>query len=211
MDTQSKTYRSLKIGLVGTNHSNGRRIRRGTRLSHRSLAVFALFFEILGLAADPGLVELKLPVHFDPFASGAKAQYEQAARHACAALKPAEFTGYRWRLPPVAAEMRLLSGTSEGKQIYIGFLKTRYGYQIAKLNVEYGTDAQSFTELLESPMAGVDSSRTTVRRDDAEFDSDARRDMVDGILAALRICDRAHADGGIRVLLEGAIGKALLH
>jgi hypothetical protein len=210
-DTQPKTYRSLKIGLAGTNDPNSRRMHHGVRFPYRRLAVFALFFEVLGLAAEPGLVELKLPAHFDPFASSAKAQYEEAARNACAQVKPAEFNGYRWRLPPVAAELRLLSGTSEGKQIYIGFLKTKYGYQIAKLNVEYGTDAQSFTELLESPMAGVDSSRTAVRREDAEFDFDARRDMVEGILAALRSCDRAHADGGIRVLFEGALANALLH
>jgi hypothetical protein len=106
----------------------------------------------------------------------------------------------------VAAELRLLSGTSEGKQIYIGFLKTKYGYQISKVNAEYGTDAQSFTELLESPMTQVDASRLAVRRDDAEFDIDARKEMVQGILESLRKCDAAHASGGIGRLLEAVMG-----
>ena len=116
------------------------------------------------------------------------------------------FAGYRWILPPVAAELRLRSGTSEGKQIYIGFLKTKYGYQISKVNAEYGTDAQSFTELLELPLPQVDLSRPAVRRDDAEFDGEARKEMVEGILEALKKCDPAHASGGIRRLLEGTRG-----
>jgi len=159
------------------------------------------------LAAEPVLVDLKLPLHFDPFAVDAKAQYKQAAREACLAPNPKGFTGYRWRLPPVAAELRLMTGASEGKQIYIGFLKTKYGYNIATLNEDYGTSAQSFTELTESPMR-VDSTRPPVRKQDAEFDAPIRADMLDAILKALRECDPQHADGGIRLMLQTAISGA---
>ncbi|HEY3739954.1 MAG TPA: hypothetical protein VGL53_08915 [Bryobacteraceae bacterium] len=156
---------------------------------------------VLASAAEAPVVDLRLPAHFDPYAVDATARYEAAARVACAVPKPPGFIGYRWILPPVAGELRMLTGTSEGKQIYIGFLKSQYGYQIARLNEDYGTDAQSFTELLESPMARVDATRAKVRRDDAEFDRDARHDMLSGIVAALRQCDANHALGGIRALL----------
>ena len=155
--------------------------------------VLALLVPVFASAEEPRSIELVLPAHFDPFAMDAPDQYLAAAKLACASPKPLGFIGYRWRLPAVAAELRKMTGESPGKQIYIAFLKSKYGYQIAKLNRDYGTDAQSFTELLESPM------RKGVREHDAEFDRTARQDMVEGILAALRKCDPAHATGVLRL------------
>ena len=160
--------------------------------------VLALLFGSVMTAAEPVLVELKLPVRFDPFGVDANAQYSEAARAACAVPKPDGFIGYRWTLPPVASLLRVLTGSSAGKQIYIGFLKSKYGYQIAAVNKAYGLDAQSFTELLESPMV---VRGTAVDRDDTEFESEVRREMVNDIRAALMRCDPAHADGGLRMLL----------
>ena len=85
-----------------------------------------------------------------------------------------------------------MTGESAGKQIYIAFLKAKYGYQIAKVNADYGTDAQSFTELLGSPMRAGPA--------DGEFDLPVRREIFDAILRALRRCDPLHADGFLRYL-----------
>ena len=158
--------------------------------------VLVMFVGAGALAADTRTIELVLPAHFDPFAVDAQNQYGAAARLACAAPKPAGFIGYYWRLPAVAAELRKMTGESTGKQIYIAFLKSKYGYQISKLNRDYGTDAQSFTELLESPM------KNGVEAHDAEFDRAARSDMFDAILAALRKCDAEHADGVLRLMAD---------
>ena len=169
----------------------------GSRPSrYLSALVLALSFIGFTAAEESRLVEVKLPAHFDPFAVGAKDQYDAAAQVACASPKPAGFIGYRWRLPAVASELRQVSGESPGKQIYIAFLKTKYGYQIAALNRDYGTDAQSFTELLESPM------KRGILEHDAEFDAPIRRDMLEAILGALRKCDPKHAAGALRLILE---------
>lgn len=200
MKTQPGSNEWHKLKVTGTNRVLARGALGSIAFRYACAFVLALWFPVLAGAAEPLVVDLKLPAHFDPYAVDATAQYEAAARVACAEPKPPGFIGYRWNLPPIAAELRLLTGTSEGKQIYIGFLKSQYGYQIARLNADYGTDAQSFTELLESPMTHVDG-RDKVRRDDAEFDRDARREMLSGILAALRQCDSAHALGVIRALL----------
>jgi hypothetical protein len=202
-----KTNQGSKTGLVGTDRPSGGRADRGGRFQYRCLVVMALLFSVPMLSAEPEFVEVKLPAHFDPLSPNAKAQYEAAAREACKAPKPAEFAGYFWRLPSVAAELRLMTGASEGKHVYIDFLKTKYGYNINSLNHQYGTDAQSFTELLESPIAHVDATRQRVHEDDAEFDSFQRTEMFDGIRTALRQCDPQHADGGIRYLLEFATGR----
>jgi hypothetical protein len=160
---------------------------------------------VLGFRARAAaLQELVLPSHFDPYAASAPAQYRAAAAAAYGAPKAAGFIGYRWRLPLVAAELRAMTGSSEGKQVYIGFLKSKYGYQIAEVNRVYGLDAQSFTELQESPIV-LKAVSEAVRRDDAEFDFDARREMVGSILKGLRECDPTHADGGLKLLMNGLL------
>lgn len=168
----------------------------GYRLRYLGAVVLAVSFIGRLVASEPSLVELKLPAQFDPFDVGAKDQYEAAAQESCAVPKGEGFVGYRWHLPTLAAGLRQRSGESPGKQVYIAFLKSKYGYQIAALNADYGTDAQSFTELLESPM------KRGVAAHDAEFDSTMRQEMVDGILGGLRKCDPRHAAGGIWLMLQ---------
>ena len=167
-------------------------------------AVLALTFSPPMRGAEPVLVDVVLPPHFDPYLEAAQAQYDAAATAACRAPKPAGFLGYRWRLPAFASELRSMTSASVGKQIYIGFLKSKYGYQIAQLNRVYGLDAQSFTELQESPIVVVRMNET-VHRDDDEFDAEARREVAASILAALRKCDPAHADAALRLLLDGLL------
>ena len=169
------------------------------RVWHNFWLILILSCSATCAAQDARLVELKLPAHFDPFALDAKDQYSTAARMACATSKPANFIGYRWRLPAVAATLRSMTGDSAGKQIYIAFLKSHYGYQINKLNADYGSDAQSFTELLDSPM------KTGVPAQDAEFDRPVRREMYAEVLAALERCDPLHAAGGVRFLVRSAL------
>ncbi len=161
-------------------------------------ACFVLMLLVNAVCAgqDARLVELRLPAHFDPYSMDAADQYAAAAGTACAVPKVTGFIGYFWRLPAVAAELRQRSGQSPGKQVYINFLKSKYGYRIAAVNADFATDAQSFTELLESPI------RSQSPNFDPEFDAPARRDMVEGILKALRTCDESHAASGLLFLVE---------
>ncbi len=64
---------------------------------------------------------------------------------------------------------RRLGAQSPGKQAYIGFLKERYGYQIAQLREAYGIDVQSFTELESFDWRALDRTRAAVRADDEAF------------------------------------------
>lgn len=184
------TIEAVSISAVGVSRSR-----------YRLLMVLALVSSGMLVAQEVRFTEVKLPAHFDPFAVDVKDQYAAAAVAACAEAKPRGFIGYRWRHPAVASGLRMLSGESPGKQVYIAFLKSKYGYQIKQVNADYGTDAQSFTELLDAPLARPDGPY------DAEFDSGVRSEMTARILEALRKCDSGHADGGIRWLLEFALGR----
>jgi hypothetical protein len=64
-------------------------------------------------------------------------------------------------------QVRALPATDTRKQLYINFLKKRYGYQIASVNKAYGIEATAFTELESSDFSTVDASRTKV--DDLAF------------------------------------------
>jgi quinoprotein glucose dehydrogenase len=70
-----------------------------------------------------------------------------------------EWVDYIRGLPPEAA----------GKQMYVNFLKDRYGYVIGSLNEAYGIDAQSFTEMETFPWKTLDRTRPKVREDDEAF------------------------------------------
>lgn len=188
LKTQMLTVRTMQMGMTF--------ISAGYRLPYLGVVVLALLLNDRLVASELSLVEFKLPAQFDPFDVGAQTQYEAAAQESCAVPKPISFVGYRWKLPKLAASVRQRSGESPGKQIYIAFLKSKYGYQIAALNADYGTDAQSFTELLESPM------KRGVEAHDAEFDSAMRQELVEGILGALRKCDPQHAVGGLWLMMR---------
>lgn len=71
-----------------------------------------------------------------------------------------------------AAAIATLPSSSEGKQFYIGWLKDRYRYNIAKINEAYGTESTSFSDLSENNFSKVDRSRPAVAEDDKLFLSD---------------------------------------
>ncbi len=188
LKTQMSSVRTMQTSVTSSSVSH--------RLRYLGAVVLALLFNGQLVASEPSLVELKLPAQFDPFDVGAQTQYEAAALQSCAVPKSNGFVGYRWKLPALAASFRQRSGESPGKQIYVAFLKSKYGYQIAALNADYGTDAQSFTELLGWPM------KRGVAAHDAEFDSAMRQEMVEGILGALRKCDPKHAAGSSWLMVQ---------
>jgi hypothetical protein len=64
-------------------------------------------------------------------------------------------------------QVRALPASETRKQMYINFLKKRYGYQISAVNQVYGIEASAFTELESSDFAGIDLSKT--KGDDLEF------------------------------------------
>lgn len=71
-----------------------------------------------------------------------------------------------------AAELATLNSASDGKQFYIGWLKDRYGYNIAKINEAYGMEMTSFSDLSESDFKKVDRTRKAVAADDRLFLTD---------------------------------------
>jgi hypothetical protein len=73
-----------------------------------------------------------------------------------------------WRKP--AMEARKAAPDSTIRQVYLNFLKKRYGYQIQAINRAYGLDASSFTELESETFAATPTSRMLA--DDAAFTAD---------------------------------------
>lgn len=164
--------------------------------------VLAAMFPARLDSGDFAFVEVRLPAGFSPFDSGADGQYQPAAALACKASKPDSFAGYRWSLPRVARLLRSRPGSDEGKQIYIGYLKTKYGYRIQDLNKAYSLDAQSFTELLDGDWSDKAGASGALARDDEDFESPLRREMHDAIIKELSSCDPAHAGAVDRLVLR---------
>ena len=93
---------------------------------------------------------------------------------ACAAVQERAAAGaeLEWGDSAGAAALGTLPSGSEGKQFYIAWLKDRYGYNIARLNEAYGTEATSFSDLSENDFSKVDRRRAAVAADDKLFLSD---------------------------------------
>lgn len=89
--------------------------------------------------------------------------------------------------PPVRA-IRGLVGGEDGKEIYVHFLKERYGYNIARVNEVYGREATSFTELLTDSFRDVDERRGKVVEDDAAFGEVLRAHWTEAADAGGRRC-----------------------
>lgn len=83
--------------------------------------------------------------------------------------------GERWQARIEA--VRRGSGESTDKQLYIAFLKRRYGYQIAAVNEAYGLEASAFTDL-ESPEAFAKARRNEA--DDRAFAAEYFAGAVEG-------------------------------
>ena len=65
--------------------------------------------------------------------------------------------------------IRGLPAEADGKQAYIGFLKDRYEYTIARVNEAYGVDYSSFTDLTAFDFLSIERDRPVVMKDDEAF------------------------------------------
>ncbi len=94
--------------------------------------------------------------------------------HACEKVKAEGAVGAELEMGQETGALQLatLASASEGKQFYIGWLKDRYGYNIAKINEAYGLDMTSFSDLSESDFRQVDRKRKAVVEDDRLFLAD---------------------------------------
>jgi len=104
--------------------------------------------------------EIRLPVNLDPFAAGFP-RIDVKAEPIC--WTPPDDTA-SW-----VAAIRGARSESEGKQMYVAFLKELYGYNIGRVNEAYGLEASAFTDLAESGLRTLDLRRTAVVKDDGEF------------------------------------------
>ena len=104
--------------------------------------------------------EVRLPEAFDPFATAIK-NVPQGPDPVC--WTPPADTSH-W-----VAAIRKASSDSEGKQMYVSFLKERYGYNIGRVNQAYGLEASAFTDLAESDFRTLDPRREAVVNDDRDF------------------------------------------
>ncbi len=77
-----------------------------------------------------------------------------------------------WGRAVAASSVRALPSASDEKQFYAAWLKTKYAYQIGKLNEAYGTEFTSFTDLTESDFRSLDERRAAVVGDDKAFWAD---------------------------------------
>lgn len=80
--------------------------------------------------------------------------------------------------------VRRAPGDSADKQLYIAFLKRRYGYQIAAVNEAYGLEASAFTDL-ESPDAFARARRNET--DDQAFAGEFFAGAVESRAAWVRL------------------------
>ena len=99
----------------------------------------------------------------DIFSEAVQTRVRTQVRQACQAVDTAAI-GREW-----VDFIRALDSESDGKQAYVGFLKERYEYNIARLNEAYGLDAQSFTELTSLNFKSLDRTRKAVVEDDGVF------------------------------------------
>lgn len=123
-------------------------------------------------AAEPAVVSIVLAddAHVDVF----DAAFAKRARTRVASLAEAfaDAKAVQFTLRPLDAwvqEIRTLPGSATGKQLYIHFLKEKYGYNVARVNEAYGTEASSFTELESATFERLDRTRAAVAADDREF------------------------------------------
>lgn len=98
----------------------------------------------------------------DPFDEAFLRRVPRAAAEESVELRPAP--AREW-----VEAVRRMPEHAPAKQQYVQFLKDAYGYSIGALNVAYGLDAGSFTELLTLDHRRFDSRRPAIRRDDAAF------------------------------------------
>ena len=141
--------------------------------------------------AQPIAAPLHLPPNADLFAASTRAHIAQSITRACQATPPPN----TWNGGPIWARelvlsVRRLSSEQTGKQIYLDFLKSTYGYNITALNTAYGVEAGSFTDLEGDLLTRVDLTRPAVQRDDTEFLSALAKEVFTVAAAGLRSCNK---------------------
>jgi hypothetical protein len=131
------------------------------------------------LAAAVILLSLPAPadVFSEEFAGRLRPPVEAACRQSQGrdAAEPVQWSarpGREW-----VDAVRRLPSSAPGKEIYVGFLKETYAYNVARLNESYGTDFSSFTEAGDSTFPQLDPGRPAVIADDRLF--------LDSVMAAL--------------------------
>lgn len=144
-------------------------------------------------AAD---IEIPLPPPFDVFADSAGAEFSRLAEAACAKAKGSSDGVYKLSQLPDQQwleAIRRLTGGEAGKELYVGFLKDKYEYNINRLNEAYGLDSQSFTDLTGDPFKTLDRKRPAVESDDREMVATIRETVLRLLKEALARCDSKRA------------------
>jgi hypothetical protein len=91
---------------------------------------------------------------------------EPTCRAATSATRSVELS---WMDPFDMVKLRALPSSHDWKQFYVNWLKTRYAYNIERLNKAYGLESTSFTDLTESDFKTLDRKLEAVQKDDREF------------------------------------------
>ena len=141
--------------------------------------------------AQPIAAPLHLAPNADIFAASTRAHIAKSIARACQTPPPPN----SWNGGPIwgrelVLSVRRLSSEQTGKQIYLDFLKSTYGYNIAALNAAYGVEAASFTDLEGDLLTRVELTRPAVLRDDTEFLSALAREFFTVTIAELRSCNK---------------------
>lgn len=119
-----------------------------------------------------GVINMHIPEHWgrvrfvayhDIFSEAGQQTIRAEVRAKCSAPDTA-ILDRRW-----VDFIRGLPAEADGKQAYIGFLKDRYQYTIARVNEAYGIDYSSFTDLTAFDFLSIERDRPVVVKDDEAF------------------------------------------
>lgn len=144
------------------------------------------------MSVAAAVILLALPAPADVFAEEFSATLRPAIESACRAAAGREHAEpFQWSARPAREwvdSIRKLASSAPGKELYVGFLKDTYAYNIARLNEAYGTDFSSFTEAGESVFARLDKRLRAVIADDERFLESVRAALDQRALELLKQC-----------------------
>ena len=154
-----------------------------------NLKAFCALILVSRVVAQPVPFSAGLPDGTDLFSKQTRTRITEGVRRACKAGPNSWIDGPKWSRELVNATRRL-SSEQPGKQIYLDFLKSTYGYNISALNAAYGVEAGAFTDLEGGLLTTADLSRVAIVKDDAEFLPALAQEFFTVTIAALRQCDK---------------------